>query len=194
MRRDPDAVRRIDVGDGIYVSADPTAVSRKIPRPALIVGAGLAAVALARLGVTPDGMLAAWMLVVLSALAAIDLRARVLPNRIIGPAMLAAIAWQLAFAPDRALEHLVAAVAVGAFLFVTCLLSPGALGMGDIKLAALLGLVLGAQVISALTIGFIAVIPVAVTLLVVGGRGARRTAIPFGPFLGLGAAVVLLAS
>ena len=194
MRSDPGAVSRIDVGDGIYVAAAPAAVSRKVPLPALVVGAALAAVALVRLGLTPDGVLAAWMLVVLSALAGIDLRARVLPNRIIGPAMLAAIAWQLAFAPDRAVESLVAAVAVGACLFVTCLLSPGALGMGDIKLAALLGLVLGAQVISALMIGFIAVIPVALTLLVVGGRGARRTAIPFGPFLGLGAAVVLLAS
>src|SRR5256885_8669773 len=101
MRRDPGAVRRIDVGDGIYVSAGPAAVSRNVPLPALVVGAGLAAVALVRLGVTPDGMLAAWMLVVLSALAAIDVRARVLPNRIIGPAMLAAIAWQLAFAPDH---------------------------------------------------------------------------------------------
>jgi leader peptidase (prepilin peptidase) / N-methyltransferase len=139
-------------------------------------------------------VLAAWMLVVLSALAGIDLRARVLPNRIIGPAMLAAIAWQLAFAPDRVLESLVAGIAVGAFLFVTCLISPGALGMGDIKLAALLGFVLGTQVVSALLIGFIAVIPVALTLLVMGGRGARRAVIPFGPFLGLGAAVVLLAS
>jgi len=194
MRRDPGAVRRIDVGDGIYVPADPAAVSRKVPLPALVAGAGLAAVALVRLGLTPDGVLAAWMLVVLSALAGIDLRARVLPNRIIGPAMLAAIAWQLAFAPDRVLESLVAGIAVGAFLFVTCLISPGALGMGDIKLAALLGFVLGTQVVSALLIGFIAVIPVALTLLVMGGRGARRAVIPFGPFLGLGAAVVLLAS
>lgn len=193
MRRDPVAVRRIDVGDGIYVPADPAAASRKVPLPALVVGAGLAAVALVRLGLTPDGGLAAWMLVVLAALAGIDLRARVLPNRIIGPAMLAALAWQLAFAPDRALESLVAGVAVGAFLFVTCLVSPGALGMGDIKLAALLGFVLGTQVVAALMIGFIAVIPVALTLLVMGGRGARRTVIPFGPFLGLGAAVVLLA-
>ena len=193
MRRDAGAVRRIDVGDGIYVSAGPSEVSRKVPAPALVVGACLASVALVRLGVTADGLLAAWMLVVLAALAGIDLRARVLPNRIIGPAMIAAPAWRLAFAPGQVVESLLAAVAVGAFLFVTCLLSPGALGMGDIKLAALLGLVLGTHVVAALTIGFIAVLPVALVVLIAGGAGARRTAIPFGPFIGFGAAVVLLA-
>jgi leader peptidase (prepilin peptidase)/N-methyltransferase len=158
------------------------------------VGAGLAGAALVRLGVTADGVLAAWMLIVLAALAGIDLRARVLPNRIIGPAMIAALAWQLAFSPDQVVECLIAALGVGAFLFVTCLLSPGALGMGDIKLAVLLGLALGTQVVAALTIGFVAAVPAALALLIAGGSGARRTAIPFGPFLGFGAAVVLLAS
>jgi leader peptidase (prepilin peptidase)/N-methyltransferase len=194
MRRDPGAVRRIDVGDGIYVSAEAPEASRKVPIAALVVGAGLAAAALVRLGVTADGVLAAWMLIVLAALAGIDLRARVLPNRIIGPAMIAALAWQLVFWPDDVVESLLAAFGVAVFLLLTCLLSPGALGMGDIKLAALLGLALGTQVVSALLIGFIAVIPAALTVLIAGGPGARRTAIPFGPFLGLGAAVVLLAS
>jgi leader peptidase (prepilin peptidase) / N-methyltransferase len=193
MRRDPGGVRRLDVGAGIYVSAE-ASPSRTVPLPALVVGVGLAGAGLVRLGLTADGVLAAWMLIVLAALAGIDLRARVLPNRIIGPAMLAALAWQLAFSPDRVAECLLAALGVGVFLFVTCLLSPGALGMGDIKLAALLGLALGAQVVAALTIGFLAAVPAAVAVLIAGGSGARRTAIPFGPFLGFGAAVVLLAS
>jgi leader peptidase (prepilin peptidase) / N-methyltransferase len=193
MRRDPGGVRRLDVGAGIYVSAE-ASPSRTVPLPALVVGVGLAGAGLVRLGLTADGVLAAWMLIVLAALAGIDLRARVLPNRIIGPAMLAALAWQLAFSPDRVAECLLAALGVGVFLFVTCLLSPGALGMGDIKLAALLGLALGAQVVAALTIGFLAAVPAAVAVLIAGGSGARRTAIPFGPFLGFGATVVLLAS
>ena len=194
MPRDPGAVGRVDVGDGIYVSVPGPEPSRRVPLPALVIGIGLAGVALVRLGVTADGVLAAWMLIVLAALAGVDLRARVLPNRIIGPAMIAALVWQLAFSPEHVVECLLAAVGVGAFLFVTCLVSPGALGMGDIKLAALLGLALGAQVVGALTIGFIAAIPAAVAVLIAGGRDARRTAIPFGPFLGFGAAVVLLAS
>jgi leader peptidase (prepilin peptidase)/N-methyltransferase len=185
-------VRRIDVGDGIYV-AMPPAKSRKVPPMALVLGSGLAVAALIRLGVTADGVLAAGLLVVLAALAGVDVSARVLPNRIIGPAMLAVLAWHLAFAPDGVPESLVAAAGAGAFLLVPGLLQPGALGMGDVKLGVLLGLALGAQVVTALMIGFLAVAPVAVGILVRKGSSARRSAIPFGPFLGLGAAVVLLA-
>jgi leader peptidase (prepilin peptidase)/N-methyltransferase len=193
-----DDVRRIDVGDGIYVHVPPAdapqAPARKVPPVALVLGSGLAVAALIRLGVTADGMLAAGLLVVVAALAGIDVRARVLPNRIIGPAMLAVLAWQLAFAPGRMPESLLAAAGAGAFLLLPGLLRPGAMGMGDVKLAALLGLALGAQVVTALMIGFLAVMPAAIGVLVLGGSGARRSAIPFGPFLGLGAAVVLLAS
>jgi leader peptidase (prepilin peptidase)/N-methyltransferase len=187
-----DDVRRVDVGDGIYVAVPPVE-SRKVPPAALVLGSGLAVAALIRLGVTADGVLAAGLLVVLAALAGVDLRARVLPNRIIGPAMLAVLAWNLAFAPEGVPESLLAATGAAAFLLVPGLLQPGAVGMGDVKLAALLGLALGAQVVTALMIGFLAVMPVAVGILARKGSGARRSAIPFGPFLGLGAAVVLLA-
>ena len=185
-------VRRVDVGDGIYVAVPPT-TSRKVPPVAVALGSGLAVAALIRLGVTADGVLAAGLLVVLAALAGVDIRARVLPNRIIGPAMLGVLAWHLAFAPDFVPESLLAAAGAGAFLLVPGLVQPGALGMGDVKLAALLGLALGARVVTALMIGFIAVMPVAVGILVRNGSSARRSSIPFGPFLGLGAAVVLLA-
>jgi leader peptidase (prepilin peptidase)/N-methyltransferase len=201
----PEEVRRIDVGDGIYVrvpgagsqgasslSGDAPSRSRKVPPVALALGVGLAGAALIRLGLTADGVLAAGLLVVLAALGGIDVRARMLPNRIIGPAMLAVFAWQLAFAPAGVPESLLAAVGAGAFLLLPGLLQPGAVGMGDVKLAALLGLALGAQVVAALMIGFLAVMPAALAMLILGGSGARRSAIPFGPFLGLGAAVVLL--
>jgi leader peptidase (prepilin peptidase) / N-methyltransferase len=185
-------VRRIDVGDGIYVALPPGR-SRQVPPVALVLGSGLAVAALIRLGVTADGVLAAGLLVVLAALAGVDVRARILPNRIIGPAMLAVLVWHLAFAPESVPEGLLAAAGAGAFLLVPGVLHPGALGMGDVKLGALLGLALGAQVVTALMIGFLAVMPVAVGILVREGSGARGSAIPFGPFLGLGAAVVLLA-
>ena len=67
------------------------------------------------------------------------------------------------------------------------------MGMGDVKLGALLGLALGADVVAALMVGFVAVVPVAVALLLARRTDARTTAIPFGPFLALGAAAVLLA-
>jgi leader peptidase (prepilin peptidase)/N-methyltransferase len=192
-------VRRVDIGDGIFVAAPadagppaPERRSTRVPPLAWALGAGLGAVGVARLGFTAEGLLAAALLPVLVALAAVDLRVRVLPNRIIGPAMLAVLAWQIAFLPDRVLESVVAAVAAGAFLLLPCLIQRNAVGMGDVKLGALLGLALGANVVTALMVGFVLTVPVALALLVVGGAGARRTAIPLGPFLAVGAAVVLL--
>jgi leader peptidase (prepilin peptidase) / N-methyltransferase len=196
MALDGRVVRR--VGDGIYVAVPADGVgdqpSRRVPALALAVGAALSVVALARLGLTAEGFLAAGLLPVLVALAAVDVRARVLPNRIVGPAMVAVLAWQLVFAPGDIPGHLLAALGAGAFLLLPSLIKPGAMGMGDVKLAGLLGLALGSQVVSALTIGCLAIAPAAAWVLIAGGTEARRTSLPFGPFLGLGAAVVLLAA
>jgi leader peptidase (prepilin peptidase) / N-methyltransferase len=193
-------VRRVDVGEGVFVwvptkSADEALAerpSRRVPPWAVALGAVLSAAALARLGITPEGLLAAGLLPVLAALAAIDLRARVLPNRIVGPALAAVLAWQLVFFTDRVPECLLAGAAAGAFMLFPSLIQPGAMGMGDVKLAALLGLALGAEVVAALLVGFLSAVPVAMGMLVRGGAEARRKAIPFGPFLALGAGVVLL--
>jgi prepilin signal peptidase PulO-like enzyme (type II secretory pathway) len=191
MALDGRAVRRFDVGAGIYVVV-PALPSRRVPPLALAIGAGLSVVALVRLGLTAEGVLAAGLLPVLAALAAVDIRARVLPNRIIGPAMLLVLACQLAFSSGHVPEFLVAAVGAGGFLLLPCLVNPGAMGMGDVKLGALLGLALGADVVAALMVGFVAVVPVAVAMLLARRADLRSTAIPFGPFLALGAAVVLL--
>lgn len=201
MAPDAGQVRRIDVGDGIFVSVPaegpgaPLAgrPSTRTPALALAVGALLAAAAVARFGLTPEGLLSAGLLPVLAALAAIDLRARVLPNRIIGPALLGVLAWQLAFFPDRVPECLLAAVGAGAFLLLPSLLRPGAMGMGDVKLAALLGLAFGGDVVVVLLISVFSAAPVAAAVLLFRGAEARGAAIPFGPFLALGAGVLLFA-
>jgi leader peptidase (prepilin peptidase)/N-methyltransferase len=130
------------------------------------------------------------MLVVLAALAAVDLRARVLPNRIVAPAIAAALAWQLAFFPGRWYEWLLAGLGAGVFLLVPGLLQPGAVGLGDVKLAVLLGIALGAAVVSALMLAFLLAAPVALAVL---ARRGRNATLPYGPFLALGAAIVLLA-
>jgi leader peptidase (prepilin peptidase)/N-methyltransferase len=203
-------IRRIDVGDGIYVrvphpeaTAAPSATDTDHAgtraterawsvRPAAVAtAAGVAAAALVRLGVTTHGLLAAGLLAVLVVLASIDLQARVLPNRIVFPATGLVLAWQLAFFPGSAGEWLVAALGAGFFMLVPSLLRPGAMGMGDVKLAVLLGAALGRDVLSALTLGCLAVLPVALWLLV-RGRRVRNATVPLGPFLAFGAAVVLL--
>jgi leader peptidase (prepilin peptidase) / N-methyltransferase len=204
---DDDAVDilRIDVDDEISVwvpaapSAEgsppaPAAVRRAWRvRPAGLALAGvLACAALLRVGTTPAGVLAAAVLAVLGVLAAIDLEWRVLPNAIVLPAIAGVLAWQLAFLPGRFGEALLAAVGAGAFLLLPSLFRRGAIGMGDVKVAALLGAALGAPVAMALAVGSFAAWPVAL-VLVVRGASVRGATIPFGPFLALGGAVMLLA-
>jgi leader peptidase (prepilin peptidase) / N-methyltransferase len=199
-----DDVRSIDVGDGIVVhvpapGADlaPT-VARSPPvwsvgpAPGALAG-GVALLALLRLGFTAHGILAAAVLAVLTLLSAIDLRWRLLPNRIVLPTTAVVLAWQFAFFPSRSAEWVLAAAGGAAVLLLPSLMSPGAIGMGDVKLGALLGASLGAGVIAALMLGFLAVVPAAVVLLARHGAAARRATLPLGPFLAFGAAVVLLA-
>lgn len=168
---------------------------RRIPRIRPVAAGGAAAaaaVALVVIGPTREGLLAAWTLATLTILAAIDLEVRLLPNRIVFPAMLGAIAWQAVFFPDRLVECLVAGVCAGLVFLLPSVVQPGAVGMGDVKVAAFLGVVLGADVVTALLAGSLLSAPVALAMLLIKGAGARRTALPFGPFLAVGAAIALL--
>jgi Flp pilus assembly protein protease CpaA len=203
-------VKQIRLGADVYVSvpeagdmaaagkaqtravADGGARAWSVPVAVLPVAAAVALIAVLRLGATRPGVLAAGLLPLLVVLAAIDLRWRLVPNRIVFPAFVGALAFQLALAPGHAVEWLGAAVAAPLVMALPAILDRRAVGMGDVKLAALLGAALGVRVLSALLIGAFAVVPVAVVLLVRSGRAARGTAIPFVPFLALGAAAVLL--
>ena len=207
MDADAVGIHRIDVGEDISVWVQVTQAAdadRPPPsdggasrstwrvRPAgLALGGALACAALVRVGITPAGLLAAAVLAVLGVLTVIDLDARVLPNRIVLPAIAGVLAWQLAFFPSRFVEVLLAAVGAAAFLLLPCLFRRGAMGMGDIKVAALLGAALGAPVALALALSSLAAWPMAL-VLVVRGASVRGATIPFGPFLALGGAVMLL--
>jgi leader peptidase (prepilin peptidase) / N-methyltransferase len=173
-------------------AADHGARAWSVPVTVLPLAAAAALAAVLRLGATRPGALAAGILPLLVVLAAIDLRWRLVPNRIVFPAFVAVLAFQLALAPGHAVEWLGAAVGAPLVMLVPAILDRRAVGMGDVKLAALLGAALGVRVLSALLLGAFAVVPVAVLLLARGGRAARRTAIPFVPFLAFGTAAVLL--
>jgi leader peptidase (prepilin peptidase)/N-methyltransferase len=205
MQADPLALRRIDV-DGetsVYLplnqptdpgapSASPAGARAWRVRPAgVALGALLAAAALLRFGLTAEGLLAAGLLAVLGILAVIDLESRVLPNRILGPAAVGVLAFQAAFFSERLVECLVAGVGAALLLLLPTLIKRGAMGMGDVKLAGLLGLALGGKVLVALTLGSLASVPVAL-LILVRGSALRGATLPFGPFLAVGAAVVVL--
>jgi leader peptidase (prepilin peptidase) / N-methyltransferase len=204
MHRESCDVRAADLGGGVVVAvAAPGATGVAGPPKAGVrkwrvraadgvPAAAVAAVALVRLGAGAHGFLAAGVLAVLVVLAAIDLRSRLLPNRIVIPATGAVLVFQLAFGTGAAVECLVACIGAGMLLMVPGLLQPGAVGMGDVKLAGLLGATLGAQVLGALFIGFLLSAPAAAYILLRHGRRGRHRSLPMGPFLALGAAVVLL--
>jgi leader peptidase (prepilin peptidase)/N-methyltransferase len=141
-----------------------------------------------------DLLLALALIALLVPIALIDLDHRIIPNRLTAAGALAALAIGLATDPAAVPEQLIAGAAAGGFLLVAALARPGGMGMGDVKLAAVLGLFLGRDVAVALLVALLA--GTLVGVVVIARRGAqrgRKTAIPFGPFLAAGGVVALLA-
>jgi leader peptidase (prepilin peptidase)/N-methyltransferase len=165
-----------------------------------VLGAALGVLVVLRFGVSAQ--LAAWVWFAAAGLllALIDPRTQLLPNRVLLPATAGTAALLLAAAAGtgdwsallRAVEAGAASFAVG---LVMALLAPAGLGMGDVKLAALLGLVLGwlawPLVLDGFLLGFV-LQAVAGLLLLAARRAGRRTELPFGPALLAGALVVAL--
>jgi leader peptidase (prepilin peptidase) / N-methyltransferase len=129
-----------------------------------------------------------WVVLVLSVT---DLERRRIPNRIVLPAAAVVLAAQTALQPGP--QWAVGALGAGGLLLAAALAYPAGLGMGDVKLALLLGAMLGRTVPLALFVGLVAASFLALALLIRHGARARKMAIPFGPFLAIGAIVALLA-
>jgi leader peptidase (prepilin peptidase)/N-methyltransferase len=132
------------------------------------------------------------LLVVPAAL--IDLEHRVIPNRITVPGAAVGLVLGVALDPGGEPERLIAAAAAGGFLLVAALAYPGGMGMGDVKLAAVMGLFLGPAVAVALLAAvLLGVLAGAAVIARKGTRAGRKTAIPFGPFLAVGALIAVFA-
>ncbi len=154
-----------------------------------LVTALLVAACVLAFGLTADAAVAAAFCAVLVAVSAIDLEHRIIPNRIVVPAAAAALVVQTALHPS--VEWAVAALAASGFLFAAALAYPAGMGMGDVKLALLMGAVLGRTVSVALMVGMFAALVPSVILLARHGTAARKMGIPFGPFLAVGSVVAL---
>jgi leader peptidase (prepilin peptidase)/N-methyltransferase len=168
-------------------------ISARYPLVELGTAVLFAAVVLAR---DADVEVALGLLLVAVAIPAtlIDLEHRIIPNRLLAPAAVAALALGLAFDAGGEVERLIAAAAAGGFFFVAVMAYPRGMGMGDVKYAATLGLMLGRSVAPAVLVALVA--GVAVGAVIIARKGAaegRKTAVPFGPFLSLGGIVGALA-
>jgi leader peptidase (prepilin peptidase)/N-methyltransferase len=156
---------------------------------AVVVFAALVVACIRTFGVSVESLVDSLGCAVLVAVTVTDLERRIVPNRIIVPALVVALVVQTV--RDPSIEWIGASLAAGAFFLISALIYPAGLGMGDVKMAAFLGAWLGAPVIVALFAGsLLAVIP-AIVILATQGRAARKVGIPFAPFLAGGALIAL---
>lgn len=128
----------------------------------------------------------------LMAITLTDLDSRIIPNKVLLLASAAAVVIVAVGDPGSFPERAVAAAAAGGVFFLAALAYPKGMGLGDVKLAAVMGLFLGRNVAPALIVALLAGSLVGIAIIAREGAAARKQALPFGPFLALGGAVGLL--
>jgi leader peptidase (prepilin peptidase)/N-methyltransferase len=153
--------------------------------------AGLVAGCVLKFGLSGRAAVAAFFCAVLVAVTATDLTHRIIPNRIVVPAALIVLLAQTALQPSP--EWVLGALGASLFLLVAALAYPAGMGMGDVKLALLMGAALGKTVAVAMLGGMIFALVPSLFLLARHGPAARKMGIPFAPFLALGSVLALFA-
>jgi leader peptidase (prepilin peptidase) / N-methyltransferase len=145
-------------------------------------------------GIEPEALLGIVFVLLLVPITLIDLDHHLIPNKLTYPGAVVGIVLVLLLDPDSLVENLIAAFGAGGFLFVSWLLYPRGMGMGDVKLAFVLGIYLGRAVVPAMFAAFVAGALIgAVIMARMGVKEGRKAGIPFGPWLALGGIVGLLA-
>jgi leader peptidase (prepilin peptidase) / N-methyltransferase len=134
------------------------------------------------------------LVTVLIPIAIIDFEHRIIPNRITGPAAVVAILIGVLFDQDFVVEQLIAGAAAGGFFLLAAIAYPRGMGMGDVKLAGMMGLYLGRAVGLAVLVGLVAGVVVGSVIMArVGVKAGRKLQVPFGPFLALGGIIAIFA-
>ena len=151
--------------------------------------AGLVTGCVLAFGVTWDALIASYFCAVLVVISAIDLEHKIIPNKIVMPAFGIVLAAQTLLHPSP--QWALAALGASGFLFIAAVVYPAGMGMGDVKLALLLGAMLGRVVPVGLMLGMLLALIPSVYLLATHGAKARKMGFPFGPFLALGAILAL---
>jgi leader peptidase (prepilin peptidase) / N-methyltransferase len=140
-------------------------------------------------GLSGRMVVAAYFCAVLVAVTATDLTHRIIPNRIVVPAAAVILVAQTALEPSP--QWTLGALGASGFLFLAVLAYPAGMGMGDVKLALVMGAALGKTVAVAMMLGMVSALVPSVILLARHGSKARKMGVPFGPFLALGSVVAL---
>ena len=170
--------------------AEPLSPARVV---AFSIAAAAAAVWVVQYGIAIEAVVAAAFFGTLAYVSAVDFETRRIPNLVVLPATAVTLAIVAVLHSDQLLIATVAALGAFLFFFIPGLISSKLVGMGDAKLALLIGAMLGDDVLSALMIAAFSAGFVALLYVVLAGRRALQTAIPLGPFLAGGAVIALLA-
>lgn len=156
------------------------------------IGALVAGATLVRFGFSGAGVVWAGAQLLLVFLACFDLAVRRVPNRVTLPTMLLIVVLRASFAPSALPQTILAGAVAFAFFLLVALMTRGGIGMGDVKLAGLIGLLLGKAALPGLMIGIIAG-GLASLVLLLAGRAGRRQAIAYAPYLCFGGSLAILA-
>ncbi len=195
--RDADRVVRQRARHLVPAPAGPLPVVRRQDRLAVSGGradggAASSAACVLTFGLTCAARCGVVFCATLVTVSATDIERRIIPNRIVLPAAALVLGAQTA-RPAQPPSGRSAPFGAAGFLLAAALAYPGGMGMGDVKLALLLGAALGRSVPVALMVGMLSALVPSVALLVRHGRAGRKMTIPFGPFLALGGVVALFA-
>jgi leader peptidase (prepilin peptidase)/N-methyltransferase len=168
-------------------------ISARYPIVEAATAALLVAVVLAK-GADEDAWLGLAFVLLLVPVTLIDLDHRIIPNKLMLLGTVVSLAILGLTDPGSIPEHLIAAAGAGGFLLLAALAYPAGMGMGDVKLAAVMGLFLGRDVGPAMLFALVAGSVVGAAIIArVGAQQGRKTAIPFGPYLAFGGLVGLFA-
>jgi leader peptidase (prepilin peptidase)/N-methyltransferase len=170
-----------------------TSIAWRYPLVELLTGVLMALVVL-RSGADADVWLGLAFVALLVPVTVIDFDFRIIPNKLMIAGAVTAPAILALTHPDALPEHLIAAAAAGGFLLAAAIAYPSGMGMGDVKLAFVMGLFLGRDVGVAMLVALVAGSLVGAAVIArKGAKEGRKTAVPFGPFLALGGLVALFA-
>ena len=169
--------------------AEPSLVATRLRLAALGSVIVLAVACFVVFGFSSEAIVDALACGVLVAVTVTDLERRIVPNRIVVPALLVALVVQTIL--DPSVEWIAASLAAGGFYLLAALIYPAGIGMGDVKFAAFLGAWLGTSVIVALFAASLLALLPALAIIVMRGKAGRKVGIPFAPFLAAGGLVAL---
>lgn len=168
-------------------------ISPRYPLTELIVGLLFAATVLVYRDDAAEAVIGLVFVTMLAIVTLTDLERRIIPNKVLIAGAMLCLAIAVPTDPAGLPERLIAAAAAGGVFFLVVLAYPAGMGLGDVKLAATLGLFLGRAVAPAILAALLVASLVGATLIARHGARARKMAIPFGPFLALGGMIGLLA-